>query len=141
MTVEIVRTYGDTETLGDLTVYDGKEVVFQCKTLELPWKENKKKISCIPEGSYLVKKRESHSKRPYDHFHIQNVPNRDWILIHIGNLYTHIQGCILVGEKFGDINKDGVLDVLNSTSTLTMLYAIMPQAFVLTLKKKGAEAP
>jgi len=72
--------------------------------LELPWKDNQQKVSCIPLGTYSVKRR--HSDRFKEHFHIQDVPNRTWILIHPGNYYTQIMGCVLVGGGFSDINND-----------------------------------
>jgi len=135
MTVEIKRTYQEKATPGLLTVFDDYDhnPVFECKTLELPWLNNERKISCIPAGEYLVVKRKAFPKRNYDHFHIQNVPNRDWILIHIGNKVSQILGCILVGEEFKDINKDGIIDVVNSTVTLKMLYAILPEKFKLII--------
>ena len=129
MKAELIRKYGEKETLGELKV-DG----FSCKTLELPWKNNEHNVSCIPAGTYTVVKRPAHEKRPYNHFHVTNVPNRNWILIHTGNKYTDILGCILVGDSYGDINKDGVPDVLNSAKTLKALYEVMPDKFELTIK-------
>jgi hypothetical protein len=71
---------------------DGK---FECYTLELPWRENQRKISCIPEGTYKVVHRTSPKYK--DHLHVTGVPNRDLILIHTGNSAKDILGCILVG--------------------------------------------
>jgi hypothetical protein len=134
MRIEIKRDYLEAETLGVLTVYDeNNEVAFTCKTLELPWRDNQKRISCIPEDEYLVVKRKAHELRKYDHFHIKDVPNREWILIHIGNKVSHILGCILVGDKFAHLDDDGNLDVVNSTTTLKMLFAIMPDKFKLRI--------
>jgi hypothetical protein len=78
-------------TIGSMYV-DGK---FQCFTLELPWKENQRKISCIPEGTYKVVHRTSPKYK--EHLHVTGVPNRDLILIHTGNSAKDILGCILVG--------------------------------------------
>lgn len=64
-------------------------------TLEEPWKNNQRNISCIPEGTYVVKKRED-SK-----WQIMDVPNRSGILIHVGNTLEDIEGCILVGLNRG----------------------------------------
>lgn len=123
------------ETLGELKVFDDTNAeVFTCRTLELPWKENQRKISCIPPGEYMVVKRQAHELRKYNHFHVKDVPGRDYILIHTGNYNKHTHGCILVGEGYKDINADGLPDLKNSTVTLKMLYAIMPQKFKLTIK-------
>lgn len=134
MRVEIKREYLDAETLGTLTVFDDDGgIAFNCKTLELPDRGNQRKISCIPEGEYIVVKRKAHELRKYDHFHIKDVPDRDWILIHTGNKISHILGCILVGDKFVHLDNDGNLDVVNSTMTLKMLYMILPEKFLLKI--------
>ena len=127
--VELLRTSCQPkQTLGNLSI-DGKEI---CKTLELPWLENKRRVSCIPEGEYTVVKRNSPKYK--NHFHILEVPNRDWILIHHGNFYTDILGCILVGENHVDINRDGLLDVTNSVATMKKLNTIFPDKFKLIVK-------
>lgn len=134
MKVEIVRTYQPEQTIGELLI-DGTEF---CKTLELKWLDNARSKSCIPEGMYKVVKRLAHEKRKYDHFHVLNVPNRSYILIHTGNYSSQILGCILVGDKHIDMNKDSLLDVANSTVTLKKLYDLMPDSFELTIRKKIA---
>ncbi|MFK7048842.1 DUF5675 family protein [Flavobacterium davisii] len=64
-----------------------------CYTIELPWKQNAKRISCIPEGKYLLKKRFS---RKYQwHFEVVGVANRSLILLHPANYaLRELQGCI-----------------------------------------------
>jgi Family of unknown function (DUF5675) len=132
MNAEILRTYQPKQTIGELVI-DG--VAF-CKTLELKWLDNTRSKSCIPEGTYKVVKRLAHEKRKYDHFHVLNVPNRSYILIHTGNYSRQILGCILVGDKHIDLDKDGLVDVANSTVTLKKLYDLMPDEFELTIRKK-----
>jgi len=122
------------QTLGELRIYDGVKLLFTCKTLELPYLNNERGVSCIPAGHYLVKKRNELSSRfQYEHFHIQDVPNRDYILIHRGNYNHQIQGCILVGMSFTDINKDGLLDVTNSKVTLYRLLESTTDTFLLQI--------
>lgn len=135
MRAEITRTIkSDKETLGEWKSIDGDKVVFTCKTLELPWNDNKNNISCIPTGTYTVVKRKGFATRPYDHFHVTDVPYRNWILIHIANYVSQILGCIIVGSEHKDINKDGLLDITDSAKTLKALYDIMPDKFELTIK-------
>lgn len=125
--IKIERNYGQKQTLGKLFVLDGKRVHYTCHTLELPWKNNQFQISCIPEGTYKVVRRSSAKFK--NHFHITNVADRSLILIHTGNYYTDILGCILVGKGLADINKDGLLDVTSSKAALTDLLAMMPSTF------------
>lgn len=80
---------------------------FFCKTLELPWRNNQRSISCIPSGEYYVKIRQSPKYGSV--YWVTDVPNRSWILIHAGNVAgdvskgfrTHVNGCILLGKKHG----------------------------------------
>jgi hypothetical protein len=127
------RTHHESkQTRGRLEVFnaDGK-LIFSCFTLELPWKDNKRTVSCIPLGNYNVIPRTS--AKYSNHLHVSNVPNRDLILIHHGNYHTDILGCILVGSAFSDINKDGFLDVTNSKVTMSRLMAAAPNGFALTI--------
>ena len=119
------------QTLGHFLLYDGIDVALDCKSLELPDKGNKRDISRIPAGQYICKFRWS-SKFGW-HFHVTDVKDRSWILIHIGNYYTQIQGCILLGSNYYDINGDGHLDVTSSGKTLKRLLRIAPREFRLTI--------
>ena len=87
----------DASTMGKLFL-NGEEF---CDTLELAWKDNQRSISCIPAGEYKVRlrlQRES-ATRDYIHLLVQDVPNRSYILVHIGNTTADTKGCILVGQS------------------------------------------
>ena len=87
--------FTDKSTIGELFI-NGERF---CDTLELPWKDNQRSISCIPEGQYKVRirlPRES-ATRDYIHLLVKDVKDRDYILIHIGNTAKDTSGCILVG--------------------------------------------
>lgn len=126
---EIVRLirikFDDKQTLGKL-IY--KNNVIAC-TLELPYNNNNKRISCIPKGIYNVVRRKS--KKYGEHFHITDVPNRSLILIHHANYHYELLGCVAVGSDFKDINKDGYLDVINSKTTMRLLLKTLPLEFIL----------
>lgn len=108
-----------TETLGKLEYGN-----FTCKTLEKPYKDNQKNISCIPTGIYDVEYTFSPKFMKYT-YEIKKVPNRTSIRIHSGNYFFDIEGCILLGSGFGDINKDGTMDILNSRSTVKSFEELM----------------
>lgn len=134
MRVEVVRkSKNEKQTIGQLSVINNKEVIYLCNSLELPWKENKSKISCIPTGKYTCVKRRSTRAIPYQHILINNVEGRSGVCIHKGNYYTQIQGCILVGTSLSDINKDGELDVVNSGVAFDKLMNILPNEFELKI--------
>jgi hypothetical protein len=113
-TVELFRLRrSDQGTEGTLVAGD-----FDCRTLELPWRENRKQISCIPAGEYDVEIRLSNKYGRV--YWVRRVPNRTYILIHSGNyagdkskgFKSHVMGCILLGKKSGFLG--GQVAVLNS---------------------------
>lgn len=105
---------------------------FKFKTVELEYNDNKKRISCIPKGTYIVVKR--YSPKYGNHFHISNVPNRDYILMHQANFSRQLLGCVAVGDSHIDIDKDGLKDVTNSVNTMKKLNEIMPDEFTLIIE-------
>ncbi len=124
--------HGTKQTMGKAYVTDADGFsMYDCWTLELPWRENQIKISCIPAGEYPVTKR--WSRKFNQHFHIRDVEGRTYILIHPGNYYTDIQGCIVVGTDLTDINDDGLIDVTHSGDTMDELLELMPNKFNLTI--------
>ncbi len=123
--------FDDIQTTGYLRLFMGKQVLFTCYTLELPWKDNARYVSCIPIGTYDVVKR--CSQRFGHHFHIRKVPDRSWILIHHGNYYRDTQGCILVGRTLADIDGDGYRDVTHSKQTMNALNNMLPDTFKLAI--------
>lgn len=110
-------------TQGKIDVVNGIVSVYQCYSLELPWKDNKKEISCIPDGEYPVTVYQSPNKGEVLLLH--DVPGRSMIEIHIGNYATKhgdvgdILGCILPGTSYSDINGDGILDITNSAKAMS----------------------
>lgn len=108
----------DEGTFGVLTLPGG----WSCHTLELPWRENARQISCIPAGSY---KTVLHRSPKFGLVYwVQEVPNRSGILIHAGNLAgdrskglrSDVEGCILVGKTRGRLS--GQAAVLSSKVAL-----------------------
>jgi hypothetical protein len=89
MVLLLTRTYFPNGTNGKLEI-DGKPI---CNTIELPWKNNETKVSCIPEGKYFIKKR--YSQKFQWHLEIENVQNRSLILFHpANNALQELNGCI-----------------------------------------------
>lgn len=89
MVLELSRTYFPDGTNGKLEC-EGK---FICNTIELPWKKNETKVSCIPEGEYFIKQR--YSNKFKWHLEIVNVKNRSLILFHpANNALRELKGCI-----------------------------------------------
>ena len=113
---------GPHQTLG---VWEIPKHNFACNTLELPDKDNQRRISCIPvnyEGYTVVKR---WSKKYKWHFHITDVPNRDWILIHAANYVRQLRGCIGAGSEHAYLDNDKHLDIKHSKQTIQNLLDIL----------------
>ena len=129
MKLELKRfEFTENSIIGKLYI-DGQ---FECYTLENPYLDNKNNISSIPTGFYQWRVRDGAlegSKYDYKHIHVMDVPNRSWILVHIGNYPGDTLGCILPGTSYdrdavwnskiafdklmGKVSEDGTLIVSN----------------------------
>lgn len=112
------------------------------RTLELPWLDNRRKLSCIPAGTYRCALVDS--PRFGRVYHVRDVPGRSAVLIHSGNWAggipawrTHVQGCVLLGERLGTL--DGQLAVLVSRPAVRRLMAALHgQPFDLEVQWKSS---
>ena len=89
-------TFSDESTIGELFL-NGERF---CDTLELPYRDNQRSISCIPVGDYKVRLRypRESATRNYLHLLVEDVKDRSYILFHRGNTAKDTRGCILVGQ-------------------------------------------
>lgn len=99
-------------------------------TLELPWKQNRRQISCIPTGVYRCV---PHNGTLFkDVYRLEDVPNRQSILIHSGNTVDDIQGCILLGLSTGHMqDKPAVLESRDAIKSFHDL--VKRQPFMLSI--------
>jgi hypothetical protein len=87
--------FTDKSTIGNLYL-NGE---WLCDTLELPYLDNQRSISCIPAGEYKVRLRTARESATRDYLHllVEDVKDRTYILFHRGNSAKDTRGCILVG--------------------------------------------
>jgi hypothetical protein len=142
------RVYLKDRTLGSIISPQGGLI---CKTLELPWLNNQRSISCIKEGIYPVwwsapvnaddpktEEDESGGRHPrdYAHYIVGNVPGRSGILIHRGHTPSWSKGCITVGGRFGDFNTDAPT-IEDSAAKLQWMVENMPKKWRLRIVAKS----
>ena len=111
MKLTVLRYNSQDDFTQGLLFIDGK---FECHTIEDEQRTVKVySETAIPNGTYEVKLRTEgkfhqnySSKFPLFHkgmLHVTNVPNFEYILIHIGNDDDDTAGCLLVGRGAGDV--------------------------------------
>jgi hypothetical protein len=128
MVLELSRTYFPDGTNGKLEC-EGKLI---CYTIELPWKNNETKVSCIPDGKYFIKKR--YNRKFKWHLEVTDVKNRKLILFHsANNALKELSGCIAPVTKISGPGlglqsrlafaklKDLVYRALDSTETVLLI--------------------
>jgi len=109
-TVKLIRLECRAEaTLGALVVNEFAVAA----TLELPWRDNMRFISCIPTGAYVCRKMVS--AKFGSTFQVMGVPGRSGILFHPGNTAGATKGCILLGQYWDKLK--GERAVRNSGAT------------------------
>lgn len=105
MELMLKRKFHPKGTNGKL--FNGGQLV--CFTIELPWLNNRRNVSCIPNGRYRIAKRFT-TERGW-HLYVEDVPNRSWILIHpANNALKELRGCIapvskLTGHGLGSLSR------------------------------------
>ncbi|MCB0439606.1 MAG: hypothetical protein KDD20_12775 [Mangrovimonas sp.] len=135
MELVVHRAYFEEGTNGAL-FNSGK---FLCHTIELPWKDNKRNISCIPEGVYEVEPR--FSKRFKHHLILKAVKGRSFILFHPANdALKELQGCIAPVTYLSGIGK-GVYSKSAMQKLLSLVYQAQDRKehILLTIKSQNHE--
>jgi hypothetical protein len=103
---------------------------FSCYTVERPWIDNEKNISCVPPGIYPLRMRASAvvsktTKRKYlEGWEICEVPGREWIMLHVANTAEDVEGCVGVGDTLGVV--DNKWAVMNSMKTFDQFMRALP---------------
>ena len=127
MELVLQRAYFKQGTNGTLFSSDR----FLCHTIELPWINNQRNISCIPEGKYEVIPR--FSKKFKHHLILKNVKHRSFILIHPANdAKRDLQGSIAPVTYLSGIGK-GIYSRDAMQKLLSLVYQAKERKEKITL--------
>lgn len=127
------QTYNDCTTgkLYKVNV-DTKERTFIALTLERPWQDNQRSVSCIPAGEYVIKP--VRSPKFGSTYYLESLIKgevglnegiRTHILFHAGNTVDDTNGCILLGNKFGVDKERGARAIWNSKKSLNKFLLLV----------------
>ena len=124
-------------TFGRLYNPQGDEL---CRIVERPWKNNERRISCIPTGKYKLgfypagKKFYPRYKKIFADVGndrgmiiINDIPGRDHVLWHRGNYPENSWACLLLNMSVGR-NDKGELQGYRSTDAYRKVYPIVADA-------------
>jgi hypothetical protein len=135
LTLTLLRYSDDGQTTLGLLYIDGK---YFCITLEDTFREQiVRKETRIPSGSYEIRFRIEESPKQLEyrkrypgwfkyHLELQDVPDFNYIYIHVGGNFMHTEGCILVSENFAVTDTKTFLT--NSAKTFEKLYTTVSNA-------------
>lgn len=125
------RAFPGAPTRGELTVvrFGQPEILFRCFTLELPWANNQRRVSCMPIGVYTAKylptskfptlaRRASWYKGKL--WELTDVPGRSEIKFHHGTTVADTEGCVLVGL---DLTKNGINRSVKALESLHLVLS------------------
>mgnify|MGYP003122768638 FL=1 len=141
MKLELKRFSSQSDTTLGLLFVDGD---FECFTLEDEYRTIKiKGETRIPAGTYKVEKREVlsgltkkyRSKYPWFDFHfmLQDVPDFQYVYIHIGNDDDHTDGCLLVSDAVKSNRFDENNNLSSSGPAFKRLYQKMSEANIVNI--------
>lgn len=131
LTLRLEREYLSDGTNGILLL-DGKPI---CHTIELPWRDNRRNVSCIPEGHYRLARTQT-ARFGYV-LRLLNVPRRDGILIHAANdAATELQGCIAPVTKHTGPGK-GIYSRIALERLEDIVYPVLKAGEDVCLEVKG----
>ncbi|MEP5341043.1 MAG: DUF5675 family protein [Algibacter sp.] len=135
MDLTLYRAYFKEGTNGTLFCSD----TFLCHTIELPWRNNKRNTSCIPEGQYQIEPR--FSKRFQHHLILKTVKGRSYILFHpANNALKDLEGCIAPVTYLSGIGK-GIYSKNAMQKLLSLVYQAKDrkETVLLTIKSQNHE--
>lgn len=103
-------------------------VDWECAILEEIWKNNEPFVSCIPVGTYKLRRATHRIGTPdpnddYPCWQLVDVPDRTAINMHILNTIKGTEGCIGMGDRHGVVERNWA--VLNSRKTFTQFMEHM----------------
>ena len=128
MELELIRTYHLAGTNGRILLQNR----LMMYSIELPWKDNRARGSCIPEGRYELAKRWSPK---FDrHLLLMNVPGRKGILIHpANNALQELKGCIAPVSLITGAGR-GIRSRLALETLTQLVYGALDRKWIMTVK-------
>jgi len=127
MRLKLITFSNNLCTIGKLYTESGEEL---CCTMEKAWRDNQRRISCVPQGLYKLNP--THSPKFGDTYCLENIAldvslsgptKRTHILIHKANKESQLLGCIAPVSRFGILDNEWA--GLSSGTAYNQLMALL----------------
>lgn len=137
---KLVLRRTESSSHGTFGVLLNEDNVRLCFTIELPWKDNKPNVSCIPTGVYKCDYTYSPAFKR-NMYIVQNVKGRSGIRIHKGNvagdislgLRSDFKGCIGLGSGMA-VSAGGQKMITHSAAAINTFEDLLDyESFELTI--------
>lgn len=124
--VKLIRTWKDhNQATGCIQVLDANgQPLFMCVAIERGDRDNQPMVGHVPRGMYPLVLEES-PKFGKLLWELKEVPGRTECKIHVANFWRQLNGCIALGKRLKDLDKDGYYDVTDSANTLEEFHKAM----------------
>ncbi|MBT1710760.1 hypothetical protein KK062_21140 [Fulvivirgaceae bacterium PWU5] len=134
MELELIRDYDPEGTNGEIK----NEGQLVCPSIELPWLDNRRSVSCIPEGRYEVRRR--YTEKRGHHLLVVDVPGRSNILIHPANdAKKELLGCIAPVTTLTGPGRGNQSRLANEKLKILVLAALdRNEKVFITIKSEGS---
>jgi len=109
------------QCLGTCYVKINDVFVFKSEVIERGDNDNKARVSCVPQGHYVLMLEYS-PRFKQDLWEAKGVPNRSECKFHAANYARQLNGCFALGENRADIDKDGQIDVTSSRKIMAKFH-------------------
>lgn len=125
-TIIVDRYWGDTNQSSGACMILNEEGIpeFTSLSLERGWVDNKRNVSCLPEGQYRVMYEWS-EKFQRMLWEIKDTPGRSECKFHGANYWKQLNGCIALGLKLKDMDNDGYYDITSSGNTMKAFHQVL----------------
>lgn len=134
MVVTLTRTLTPVATYGRIMLPpEHPSPIKVWRTLELPWKDNQPRVSCIPEGAHEFSRRYS-PHNGCEVFTGVHIEGRSYINIEAANYVRQLLGCIALGKTIFDLDGDGIDDTAHSKQAFREFMDAMTGINVFTLR-------
>jgi len=107
-------------SIGDFKGYStAGNLIFSCYSIEQAYKDNKRKISCVPEGQYDLVVLHENEIHKYQHLFFLNVKGREGIKVIAVDCVNELLGSIALTKRRYSLDMTTQINLMESRTALS----------------------